>query len=86
MSPITVLLLVPVLMVPDSLQDFLFILYEHIPGPEEDHMDPSACPLKKVLTCPAQSSDCRTPPPSHPASTRPPRTPPAPNQAGTSAW
>lgn len=42
MSPITVLLLVPVLKVPDSLQDFLFILYEHIPGSEEDYMEPSA--------------------------------------------
>lgn len=37
------------------------------------------------LTCPARSPACRTPPPSHHASSRPPRTPPAPNRAGTSA-
>lgn len=53
MSPITVLLLVPVLKVPDPLQDFLFILYEHSPGPGEDHMDPPECPLKMVTDLPS---------------------------------
>lgn len=43
-------------------------------------------PPPVVQTCPARSSGCRTPQPSRPVSTRPPRTPPAQNQAGTSAW